>query len=220
MASEGERGSGQSKLGHLIKSALASKSMSMRKLSGIIDLDTATISRIVSGKQRPKLEHLSLFAQHLDIPLMELLSAAGLESPEPNDGIDELKEALRGIGIQLEGIVGQIRQELYKYEAYARTDEGRKMIEASFLPKLDQLQSAGYYIDQLMDLYNEYASGHLPEEEKPVIGSALLYFVLSADIIPDFTFPFGYIDDAIAVRIVLERLTEMRRATGGSQSKL
>lgn len=44
---------------------------------------------------------------------------------------------------------------------------------------------------------------------KTVIGSGLLYFVLSADIIPDYSFPLGYIDDALAVRLVLERLKEL-----------
>ena len=34
--------------------------------------------------------------------------------------------------------------------------------------------------------------------KRSIIGSALLYFILSTDIIPDYVFPFGYLDDTIA----------------------
>ncbi|MWV45207.1 DUF1232 domain-containing protein [Paenibacillus sp. HJL G12] len=183
----------------------------MRKLSEIIGMDTATISRIVNGKQKPRLEHLNMFSEYLEIPLTELFAAAGFEISMQKDGVQELRDAIQGIGINVEDMAIQIRKELHKYEAYAKTEEGREMIKRSFLPKLDQLRSAGYYIDQLKDLYKEFDSGNLPDSEQHVIGSALLYFVLSADIIPDFSFPFGYIDDAIAVRIVMERLEQMRR---------
>ena len=39
--------------------------------------------------------------------------------------------------------------------------------------------------------------------ELAVIGSALIYFIISVDIIPDYIFPIGYLDDAIAVKLVL-----------------
>ncbi|MCJ8011341.1 helix-turn-helix domain-containing protein [Paenibacillus sp. KQZ6P-2] len=211
MAFEEDEAQERNRIGQLIKSALTAKSMSMRKLCRVIGIDTATVSRIVNGKQQPKLEHLKLFAQHLDIPLLDLLATAGLEPLEQKDGIGELRAALQGIGINVDDMASQVRKELHKYEAYARTEEGKEIIEKSFLPKLEQLRSAGYYIEQLKDLYKEYSSGQLPEAEQHVIGSALLYFVLSADVIPDFSFPFGYIDDAIAVRIVIERLAKMRR---------
>lgn len=201
----------ENRLGGLIKTSLRAKSLSMRKLGGMTGLDAASISRIVNGKQQPKLEHLHLFAQHLEIPIQELLSAAGFEAKETKDDISELRNALKGSGIHVENMADQIRKELHKYEAYAQTEEGRELIESSFLPKLEQLRSRGYYIDQLKDLYGEYGSGRLPEPERHVIGSALLYFVLSTDIIPDFSFPFGYIDDAIAVGIVMDRLKAMRR---------
>nr|WP_237391891.1 helix-turn-helix domain-containing protein [Paenibacillus dendrobii] len=195
----------------MIKKELRARTLSMRKLSEIIGMDTATISRIVNGKQKPRLEHLNMFSEYLEIPLTELFAAAGFEISMQKDGVQELRDAIQGIGINVEDMAIQIRKELHKYEAYAKTEEGREMIKRSFLPKLDQLRSAGYYIDQLKDLYKEFDSGNLPDSEQHVIGSALLYFVLSADIIPDFSFPFGYIDDAIAVRIVMERLEQMRR---------
>jgi len=34
-------------------------------------------------------------------------------------------------------------------------------------------------------------------EEQAVLGSGLLYFISAVDIIPDYLFPIGYVDDAI-----------------------
>ncbi len=33
-------------------------------------------------------------------------------------------------------------------------------------------------------------------EERCILGSVLLYFVLATDVIPDYVFPIGYLDDA------------------------
>lgn len=211
------------KLADIIKAALKKQSLSMRGLSALTGMDTATISRIVNGKQKARLEHLQHFAVHLGIPMETLLSAAGY----PLDGNTQLKDAdqpgasytgsqeqelLRvfdGLGLDVRDMTERVRKELVKYEEYAETREGSELITDRFPEKLEQLQSAGFYIQQLKDLYARYHEPDIPANMKTVIGSALLYFVLSADIIPDYSFPLGYIDDALAVRLVLERLKEL-----------
>nr|WP_275949849.1 DUF1232 domain-containing protein [Oceanobacillus jordanicus] len=40
------------------------------------------------------------------------------------------------------------------------------------------------------------------------MGGALLYFVLTLDLIPDYLFPIGYIDDAIAVQLTVSMLAK------------
>ncbi|MEH7609111.1 DUF1232 domain-containing protein [Priestia megaterium] len=35
-----------------------------------------------------------------------------------------------------------------------------------------------------------------------------MYFILPTDIIPDYVFPIGYLDDAIAVQLVMNQLAE------------
>jgi uncharacterized membrane protein YkvA (DUF1232 family) len=40
-----------------------------------------------------------------------------------------------------------------------------------------------------------------------VIGSTLLYLILTPDVIPDYVFPIGYLDDAIAVSMTVDRLS-------------
>ena len=42
--------------------------------------------------------------------------------------------------------------------------------------------------------------------ELAIIGGALLYFISPIDIIPDYIFPIGYLDDAIVVKIALDLL--------------
>ncbi|MEM5594999.1 YkvA family protein [Niallia circulans] len=33
------------------------------------------------------------------------------------------------------------------------------------------------------------------------MGAALIYFIISVDVIPDYIFPIGYLDDAVAIKI-------------------
>ena len=57
------------------------------------------------------------------------------------------------------------------------------------------------FIEQLTDMYQQFCNETISKEERAVLGSALLYFILSTDIIPDYLFPIGYLDDAIAVEL-------------------
>lgn len=59
-------------------------------------------------------------------------------------------------------------------------------------------------------MYRLYSSDNITLEERSILGSGLLYFVSATDIIPDYVFPLGYLDDAIAVQIVLGRLQNTR----------
>ncbi|WP_146738132.1 helix-turn-helix domain-containing protein, partial [Bacillus tropicus] len=54
-------------------------SLSMRKLGALTNIDTATISRIINGKQKANLKHLQEFSKHLRTPLEELLEASGID---------------------------------------------------------------------------------------------------------------------------------------------
>jgi len=66
----------------------------------------------------------------------------------------------------------------------------------------------GPFIDHLMEMYKQYASKETAEHERAVFGSVLLYFILSTDVIPDYIFPIGYLDDAIAINLGLSRLNK------------
>ncbi|WP_042166854.1 DUF1232 domain-containing protein [Paenibacillus gorillae] len=204
-------------LGDLVKYLLKKHSLSMRKLSSLSGIDTATISRIVNGKQQPKLIHLKAFSEHLQIPLEKLIEASGYEMAGDKyesdtgifDSLHTIKDMLGNSNLYDPDVTtARIAQELDKYEQYARTEEGHRMICDEFHAKVKQVNGAGPFIEHLKEMYIQYCNEDTLGHERSVLGSALLYFILSADIIPDYIFPIGYLDDAIAVHLVLDRLNQ------------
>ncbi|MFA8305377.1 MULTISPECIES: DUF1232 domain-containing protein [Paenibacillus] len=208
-------------LGDILKKCMKEQSLSMRKLSEQTGMDTATISRIINGKQPAKIHHLTSFAKHLSIPVEQLMEAVGvefgkLESVPVEPTGDELKEDTIQFIVKSIQLLDypftkeHVRQELDKYEQYAQTDEGDRMIRDNFHAKVKEVSGWGPFIDQLHDAYEQYCSDQATREERAILGSALLYFILSADIIPDYLFPIGYIDDAMAVQLAMERLSDLQ----------
>lgn len=214
-------------LGETLTAALKERKLSMRKLSALTGMDTATISRIVNGKQRAKPEHLQAFALHLDIPLAQLFEAAGYgaavaATPTPlsstsdiHSSITSIKETLQAFNLIDHHFTAElVQRELSKYEPYVLTEEGARKIHSDFLDKVRSVNGAGPFIEELHRMYELYSSADLPAEERAIMGSGLYYFVSATDIIPDYVFPLGYLDDAIAVQIVMERLQEVRGRAG------
>lgn len=202
-------------LGETLIALLKARSLSMRKLSTLSGIDTATISRIVNGKQKPKASHLERFAMHLGVPASKLLQAAGfgsmMQEEQPYTNIQATIASITEI-LQASKLIGHpfrledVEQELSKYEPYALTEEGQRIILNDFPMKLASINGAGPFIEELKRLYEQFCADEVTLEKRAIIGSALLYFVLSADVIPDYVFPIGYLDDAIAVQLVLARL--------------
>ncbi|HBU82018.1 MAG TPA: DUF1232 domain-containing protein [Paenibacillus sp.] len=204
-------------IGDLIKPLLARRALSMRKFSTLCGMDTATISRILNGKQQPKLTHLQVFSEHLDVSLDILLEAAGYpihhgkkESEQGIlDSLESIKSVLQHTQLFDPAVTTErIEQEMIKYEQYARTDEGHRIICKEFEVKINQTNGAGPFIEHLKEMHLQYCDEITTENDRSLIGSALLYFISSADLIPDYLFPIGYLDDAIVVYLVLNRLNQ------------
>lgn len=214
-------------IGMLLRRLLQERSLSMRKLSRLTGMDTATISRIANGKQRAKPKHLKLFAQCLDVPLDTLYRVAGYnmdtakvkQQSDLHASVDMIQEFI-GTSKEhdLQYTIDRVKQELVVYEQYARTEEGQQMIQKKFHPKVRQVGGAGPFIEELKQIYTQYSRSDLTSSERAILGSALLYFILSTDIIPDYIFPIGYLDDAIAVQLVLNRVNEFRDETESVQN--
>ena len=100
-----------------------------------------------------------------------------------------------------------IEQELAKYETYAMTEEGQEMIVEKFPDKRRQIVGAGPFVEELDEIYSRFSQSDITMEERCILGSVLLYFVLATDVIPDYIFPIGYLDDALAVQIARDRLS-------------
>lgn len=103
---------------------------------------------------------------------------------------------------------------LVNYKQYAQTEEGRKSIIGNFEAKLQKVDGIGPFIGHLKQMYEKFRHEKCTFVESALMGSALFYFILPVDVIPDYLFPISYLDDAVAVSIVLNQLSKMRNVQG------
>ncbi|ETI69297.1 helix-turn-helix domain-containing protein [Neobacillus vireti] len=206
-----------SKLGLLLKELLKEKSLSMRKLSELTTIDTATISRIINGKRRAKPEHLQKIADCLGVPITDLFVAAGypVDQSQEQQGsdihwsIDSIQNILDSSEWNNKPFsVESVEQQLAKYQHYAETDEGKETILTGFKKKLRKVGSIGPFISQLKEMFERFRLKKGSPIELAIIGSVLIYFIISVDVIPDYIFPIGYLDDAVAVKLGLDLLSK------------
>ncbi|PWI58741.1 helix-turn-helix domain-containing protein [Sulfoacidibacillus thermotolerans] len=195
--------------GLFLRSELAKRGLSMRRLADLCGVDPATVSRLASGKQRPRPEHLLMLARALKISLRELWAVSGYtfndEQNEQEQTLDrcEASSAPHYQLPELESLdVDRIISELRKCKEYAGTQEGRELILRDFHQKVNQIQGIGPVLEELKTMYMLFQNEELAEEQRRTVGSALLYFILATDIIPDYSFPLGYLDDAVAIDLV------------------
>ena len=206
------------KLGEILKGLLTENSLSMRKLSKLTGIETATISRIINGKQPARPKHLQQFAIVLGVPIERLFEAAGYGIREQKEeshsdihtSFEAIQEILSSTDLFDELYTRErVEQKLVDYEHYAQTEEGQRIILEGYQEKIKQVGGLGPFIDDLNQLYELYCRSNTSSTKRAVLGSALLYFILATDIIPDYVFPIGYLDDAIAVKLVLQKLSLM-----------
>jgi uncharacterized membrane protein YkvA (DUF1232 family)/DNA-binding Xre family transcriptional regulator len=205
-----------SKLEVTVKDLLRDRALSMRQLASLTGINVATISKMLTGKQRVNPVYLQKMAYHLAVPPALLFSAAGFDvenfqiDKHEDTSIEHIQEILQRVGFQTHQFNRQsIEQELMKYDGYARTNEGHELIVAKFPEKRKQISGSGPFLDDLDQMFHRYLQSEVSEEERVILGSGLLYFVLSTDAIPDFMFPIGYLDDALAIQITRDRLSSL-----------
>lgn len=198
----------KSELGKMLKSALKDKSISMRKLSKITGIDTATISRIINGKQSANINHMEKFSEKLGIPMEILLKSDGYNVGIKENDSSEMLDAIDSLNYKCD--TEKINEELNKYQQYALTEEGKNIIYKNFEKKLTSVNGSGFFVEKLESMYKAFSGENLSKEKQSIIGSALLYFILSTDIIPDYIFPIGYIDDITALKLVDKKLEKLK----------
>ncbi|KEH89902.1 MULTISPECIES: DUF1232 domain-containing protein [Clostridium] len=207
--------------GLYLKDKLKEKSLSLSKLSSLTGIDKSTISRIINHKQRANINHLEKISKALDIPLEELLVEDGYNINNENiqhkgefdinnnyESIDDIFKLSSMVeNTELKGL---IESQLNKYQLYLKTDEGKDVLYKNFNNKIEKIDKGGAFVEKLKDMYKQFCSKDIPIKELLLIGSGLLYFVTPIDIIPDFIFPIGFLDDIIAIKIVLDMLDKIR----------
>ncbi|MED0669649.1 DUF1232 domain-containing protein [Aneurinibacillus aneurinilyticus] len=207
----------------LLKTLLRERSLSMRKLSVLSGIDTATISRIINGKQKANPQHLQKFSECLGVPIGELFEAAGFHiawkqenmDSDIHNSVDVIQNFLESAKLlDQQYTTARVEQMLVNYKQYAQTEEGRKSIIGNFEAKLQKVDGIGPFIGHLKQMYEKFRHEKCTLVESALMGSALFYFILPVDVIPDYLFPIGYLDDAVAVSIVLNQLSKMRNVQG------
>lgn len=210
-------------LGELLKDLLEEKSLSIGKLSIISGVDKSTISRIINKKQKANINHLEKISKALNVSLEKLLYSAGYElGADKKDNLINKEfiigenyneiEALIKITdvIKDSGLEKVISAELAKYEEYAKTDEGVNLIHESFERKLKSIKGSGIFLEKIKKMYDTFCSKNISIAEYMLTGSALLYFIISTDVIPDFIVPIGFLDDYIAMNIVNSGIEKLK----------
>ncbi|WP_339183550.1 DUF1232 domain-containing protein [Oceanobacillus sp. FSL W7-1293] len=202
--------------GDKLKTLLQARAISIRKCSEQTGIDKGTISRIINGKRKANIQHLKKFASCLNIPLIELLHAAGYSIhadeargiSDMHTSMEEIQQILKASNLYHDHLsTAAIEQQLDRYEQNAQTEEGKQIIHDQFKKKLDEVGSIGPFINQLKDFYAQFAQNKRTPFTLAVMGGVLLYFITPVDVVPDYIFPIGYMDDAIAVQIALKKLS-------------
>lgn len=201
-------------IGKTLKYILENKELTMKQLSNCSNLDIATISRIVNGKRVASIQHLEVITACLDMTLVEFLELTNKQTIK-NDGMvsDDLllRSTIESV-IQEEQIDPQVlteqvlQNELHKYEQYAKTKEGQRIIHQQFDQKLRDIDGNGHFISKLKTLFSFYTKEDTSVENRLYIGAALLYVITPIDLIPDMLFPIGYLDDLLIVQLVSNKV--------------
>lgn len=204
-------------LGYLLKSILSEKSLSIGKLSKLVAIDKATLSRIINNKQKANINHLEKISLALNVSLEKLLDSIGynIGEKEEKDAKKSISELIIGEDYnEIESLVKItnylknsdlekiIVKELKKYKDFAKTEEGILFIHENFKNKIENTKGSGIFLENLMEMYNNFCLEDTSKEECALIGSALLYFITSTDIIPDFIIPIGFLDDYLAMNLI------------------
>ena len=203
--------------GKWLKDRLTEHGMSLRSLGKATGIDPATLSRISSAKQQPTLPHLERIARALEIPLTRAIEAAGFDiagSPagKENRATDagnsrRLDTAIHRTAASLTDRLDRLADALLEYRILAGTEQGRTLINERTAEKLRQSGAHGQFLSQVRALHSIAVDERTPLHRRSLAGSALLYFILEADVIPDSEFPVGYVDDAIAVQTIWEMVS-------------
>lgn len=201
--------------GNRLKALLHARAMSIRKCSEQTGIDKATISRIINGKRKANIHHLKKFAACLDVPLAELMQAAGhpVDATESDDSsgmyasMREIQQTLEASNLYDNFSMEAVHQHLNRYGQEAKTEKGKQIIQRQFKKKIDEVGSTGPFINQLKDFYEQFVQHKGTPFTLTIMGGVLLYFITPVDVIPDYIFPIGYMDDAIAVKLALKSLS-------------
>lgn len=205
----------------LLRDVLQEQGLSLRRLAELTGIDKATISRIINGKRKPTLQHLKKFSEALKLPLQELVEAVNFEeelqsatekkplkensfAPQRTSEIEVLQQSVQLYDRSV--TLDKITAELEKYEEYTGTYEGKTMVQDGFEAKVNHFGNIGPYIERLKSWHRKFLLADGSKKDLALMGGALLYFILPLDLLHDYIFAVGYLDDCLAIQLAGNRL--------------
>jgi uncharacterized membrane protein YkvA (DUF1232 family) len=169
----------------------------------------------MNGKRKVNITHLQKLSTSLDIELTTLMDAAGFIT-KPKEEDKEIRDAVHSIQnlIQVtqqnerEFTETKVKKEIINYQKYSQSEEGRKIIIQEFQDKLDKTDGMGPYITQLKAMFSRFSAMKSTgtAKEMALMGAALLYFIVTTDLIPDYLVPIGLLDDALIMQTINQHL--------------
>lgn len=190
------------------------RSLSLRKLGKISGIDHATLSKIMNGKREANLIHLQKLSASLDIELTTFMHAAGYitepiqkEDSDIQNSVEFIQGLIKTTNICNEDFTFEkVKQEIAKYQDYSQTTDGRNKILQEFENKLKKTGSKGPYISQLRTMFSHFSAKKGTGREIALMGAALIYFIITTDLLPDYLLPIGFLDDAVIAQTVLQHM--------------
>lgn len=198
--------------GERLRYILDKEGMSMRQLAKSSNINVSTISRIINGRRKPTLSHLQRLSEVLHTSVQDLLGEEKVSLYEnENIALQEsfytVQSTLGQVGNTHDLSIQEIEKELKKYIQFVQTEEGESTVLANYKDKRSKLGDfSGPYLQRLEEMFLRFSSKKGTTKQLILMGSALLYFIFTVDVIPDYLFPIGFIDDAIAINLVMGML--------------
>lgn len=200
----------QELLKEYLKTELSERGLSLRELGKLSGINHATLSRIMNGKRKANLDHLHRLSAVLDVNVADLLSLTYDSHNKTNDfnkNLEAVQTLVKTTYPEMDSItMERINAEIKKYEEQSATPRGRSEIQEKFKEKIQHSPMAGTFIKNIQQMYNDFRMRRGRPENIALMGAALLYFIVTVDLIPDYLAPVGLLDDALIVQLISRKL--------------
>lgn len=186
---------------------LAMRSWSLRYFSERVSIDVATLSKIMNGKRTLTLQHAEKIATAFNCPMNDLLHAAGYPIERTSPYVQQITDEISKVTNMTETKWHDHLQTLVQtYEEESVTPSGEHQIASEFPQKMKSLHQKGTWLTTIQSFFEQFQQKERPTVELMILGGALLYFIAPVDLIPDYLFAIGYLDDALAIQLASQKL--------------
>lgn len=202
--------SNQEQLRNHLKREVASRKLPLREVGRLSGIDHATLSKIMNGKRKINLDHLNRLSQGLGISFKEFLSIPdnhANEDAELKENLKAVQKLVKATNPEMNDItLVQIHAEVEKYTKESMTPQGKRDISEKMKAKLHQSTATGSFVKNIQRMHHDFIAMNGSSKDIALMGGALLYFIVTTDLIPDYLLPVGLLDDALIVQAISQRM--------------